>query len=38
MNGVFLEYWNALDRAAHDSEISLEQLRKLVDKAYPEPW
>lgn len=47
---VFQEYWDALDnagpklselildRAAHDPSISLEELRKLVDKAYPEAW
>ena len=44
----FQEYWDALeeagpkmkelvlDRAAHDSEISLFELRQLVSRTYPE--
>lgn len=46
----FQDYWDALDRAgprlvelildraARDDGISLEELRRLVDRAYPEPW
>lgn len=47
---TFEDYWRALDgagpklkevildRAAHDEEIDFPELKRLVDKAYPNPF
>ena len=50
MSLKFKDYWDALDGAGpkmkervldepnNDPEISLTDLKRLVDNAYPEPW
>lgn len=50
LKSAFDDYWKALDgagpklieiileRAAHDLDLGILELKKLVDKAYPENW